>query len=130
MLHIATAMSSHMHIECRHKQREKLLVSYYAQPMALRIADLRKARGWSQDDLASKAGISRSQLTQIENETRPANTLRLNAIADALGVPPYKLFAMSDYDQILLDLMPKLQSEDRQAIIKMAKALAAQNEDD
>lgn len=38
--------------------------------MGMRIRQVRKARGWSQDDLAKKCGISMSFLGHIERGTR------------------------------------------------------------
>lgn len=60
--------------------------------MTLKIRALRIAAGLSQQMLAEKAGISRSQLSEIETEAKPANTLRLNSIASALGVQVEDLF--------------------------------------
>ena len=95
--------------------------------MALRVKELRKERGLSQEQLAQMAGVSRSQLSEIETEAKPANTLRLNAIARALGVPVNDLFAGPSgegYEAIVLDLMRTLSAEDRAALIHYARALA------
>jgi transcriptional regulator with XRE-family HTH domain len=62
-----------------------------------RIRDLRYAKGWGPDELASRAKISRTALYQIErgNTSKPqAGTLR--RISRALGVPL----------EILLDMTP------------------------
>lgn len=93
--------------------------------MSLRIKELRIERGWTQADLASRAGLSRSQLAMIESETRPANTLRLNAIAAALGVKLESLFSSQNENQTLLDLLARISPEDRAALVRMAEALAA-----
>ena len=93
--------------------------------MALRIKELRLAKGMTQADLAGRAGLSRSQLAMIESETRPANTLRLNAIAAALGVKLETLFSAQDENQMLLDLLERISPEDRAALVRMAEALAA-----
>ena len=70
--------------------------------------------------------MSRSQLAMIEAETRPANTLRLNAIASALGVTPEQLFASGDdATEGLLDIVRQLSPEDRAVLVRMAEALAA-----
>jgi transcriptional regulator with XRE-family HTH domain len=56
--------------------------------LAKRIRDLRYAKGWGPDELASRAKISRTALYQIErgNTSKPqAGTLR--RISRALGVP-------------------------------------------
>lgn len=95
--------------------------------MALRVRELRKKRGLSQEQLAAMAGVSRSQLSEIETEAKPANTLRLNSIARALGVPVHDLFAGptgEGYEAIVLDLMRSLTDEDRAALIHYARALS------
>ena len=56
--------------------------------LSKRIRDLRYAKGWGPDELASRAKISRTALYQIErgNTSKPqAGTLR--RISRALGVP-------------------------------------------
>jgi transcriptional regulator with XRE-family HTH domain len=95
--------------------------------MALRIKFLRDRLGWTQDHLATLSNISRSQLAQIEMGTRPAKTLRLNAIALALGVELPRLFSMSEDDDLLLDLASSLSAEDRQVLIWIARSLALQD---
>lgn len=127
MLHIATHTSSWMQEYCRYKQRAGFVRSYYTVPMGLRIKSLREARGWTQDDLAERANVSRSQLAQIESEARPANTLRLNAIASALGVETWLLFSVPDVDERILKVLPDLNEDDRSTIIRLAEALAQQN---
>ncbi len=95
--------------------------------MALRIRDLRLEQGLTQAELAERAGLSRSQIAMIETETRPANTLRLNAIAAALGVKPEALFMSSGDNQALLDLLERISPEDRAALVRMAEALVSQS---
>jgi len=94
--------------------------------MSLRIKALREAKGWTQADLAERSRMSRSQLAMIENETRPANTLRLNAIAAALDVDPSELFETPETE--LLQLVRALSPEDRDVIVRMVEALAARGQ--
>ena len=96
--------------------------------MALRIRQLREAKGWTQLHLAELAGMSRSQLAMIEKETRPANTLRLNAIAKALGVPTEHLFESSSDETRVLTILRDLSPEDRLNLVRIAESLAAKNE--
>lgn len=50
-----------------------------------RIAELRKARGWSQSELAKKVGVSYTQMSryEIKGVQPPADTI--NKLADTLG---------------------------------------------
>lgn len=125
MSHIATLRQEGSGRECRHSGRDFTLGKFYAMPMALRIRQLRESRGLTQAQLAEKARMSRSQLAMIEAETRPGNTLRLNAIAAALGAPPEALFEAADLDGAILDALRLLSPEDKEMIARMVEALAA-----
>lgn len=61
--------------------------------LGIAIAALRKMRGMSQEQLAEKAGISRSHLSAIEapNMVRAFSMEDFYNIADALGVDPAEL---------------------------------------
>lgn len=112
---------------CRYYRRDSNLRDFYSCAMALRIKSLRKAKGLSQQELADMTGISRSQLSEIESEAKPGNTLRLSAIAKALGVSVNELFedgAKAAYLQEIESLMAQMSDEDRNALIRMAQALA------
>lgn len=65
--------------------------------LGLVISSLRKMKGMSQEQLAAKAGISRSHLSSIEapNIVRPFSVEVLYNIADALEVSPGKLLDSS-----------------------------------
>lgn len=64
------------------------------QALGCRIAELRKARGLSQEDLAERASISYSYLTKIEapNCDVSFSIETFFDLADALGVSPKDLF--------------------------------------
>lgn len=123
MSHIATLTQAEIGAPCRHYGRAHTIAAFYALPMSLRIKTLREEKGWTQADLAERARMSRSQLAMIENETRPANTLRLNAIAAALGVEAQDLF--DSPESRLIGLVRGLCAEDRDVLVRMAEALAA-----
>ena len=65
--------------------------------LGITIAALRKMRGMSQEQLAEKAGISRSHLSSIEapNVVRPFSLEILYNLADALEIEPAKLLSCS-----------------------------------
>lgn len=97
--------------------------------MTLKIKALRKAKGLSQQMLADMAGVSRSQFSEIETGSRPANTLRLSAIAKALGVSVTDLFeggSKESYVNELRDLLDGMSEDDREAIMRLAKSLSRQ----
>jgi transcriptional regulator with XRE-family HTH domain len=127
MSHIATLQSRLKRAECRDSGRDFSTARFYTVPMALRIKQLRESKGWTQEHLAALARMSRSQLAMIERETRPANTLRLNAIAAALGVPPEQLFESSSPDARLLELLRELSPQDRAMLVQLAESLAAKS---
>lgn len=56
-----------------------------------RIADLRKIKGWSQEDLAKSLGMSRSSLAQLELGNRSIDVLELQQLSMLLG------FSMDDF---------------------------------
>ena len=56
-------------------------------PIRLRVAELRKAKDWTQDELARRADVSRVTVNRIEREgNRRIDYDVLEKIADALGV--------------------------------------------
>ena len=50
-----------------------------------RIADCREQLGWTQKQLAERAGLSVTFISEIENDRRSPGTEALLALADALG---------------------------------------------
>lgn len=50
-----------------------------------RIKEIREARGWTQDQLAEKAGISKGFLSDVENNKRNTSSENLLRIANVLG---------------------------------------------
>lgn len=112
-------------MDSHHSGRALDLARFYACPMTLRIKQLREEKGWTQEELASRARMSRSHVAMIEKETRPANTLRLNALATALGVRPEELFEAEDDANRLVNLLRQLGAEDRAVVEGMIQALAA-----
>lgn len=64
--------------------------------MPNRIRELRTARGWSQELLASRVGCSKVQISDLERGNRGLDLEWMRRIAEALEVPPSHL--MSDED--------------------------------
>jgi XRE family transcriptional regulator, regulator of sulfur utilization len=56
------------------------------------IRDIRKSRGWSQEQLAEIAGTKHSDIGQIERGERNVTLRTLEKVAHTLGVEVYSLF--------------------------------------
>ncbi|MBR5774253.1 MAG: helix-turn-helix transcriptional regulator [Clostridia bacterium] len=72
--------------------------------LGIAISTLRRMRGMSQEELAEKAGMSRSHLSAIEapNIIRPFSLEILYNIADALRIEPSDLLRASVFsDEII-----------------------------
>jgi len=67
------------------------------------IRDLRIKNGWSQDELAKRAGYSdRSMITRIEKGTVDLNHSKILMFADIFHVDPVQLMGLSDNKDMLL----------------------------
>ncbi|MBE9467355.1 MAG: DUF4065 domain-containing protein [Bacteroidetes bacterium] len=64
--------------------------------IGFRISELRKSKGYSQDDLAKMLNMSRPSVTQIELGNRNLSVLELKKISDILSISIDKLLS-SDY---------------------------------
>jgi len=56
------------------------------QKIAMRIKALRTKRGWSQEELASRAGITRGYLARVETGRHEPTLTTLGKLAKALRV--------------------------------------------
>lgn len=57
-----------------------------------RLRQLRKARGWSQEEFAHQVGLDRSYMGGVERGERNVSLENICLIADALNVSPSELF--------------------------------------
>ncbi len=58
----------------------------------LRVRQLRKIRGWSQEEFAHQVGLDRSYMGGVERGERNISLENICLIAKAMGVPPANLF--------------------------------------
>lgn len=78
--------------------------------MGMRIRQIRKAKGWSQDELAKKCGISMSFLGHIERGTRIMSLETFVAICGALEAGADELlWGVAHPSNAVLDLWEPLQ---------------------
>lgn len=61
--------------------------------LGARLRDLRTGRGWTQDELARRAGLSKSYLSRIEDGERQPSLASLLSLAQAYGISVASLFA-------------------------------------
>lgn len=54
--------------------------------LAERVKRYRKERGWSQEELADRAGLHRTFISQIERATKNTTIRSTEQVASALGV--------------------------------------------
>lgn len=61
--------------------------------LASNLEKLRRARGWSQEDLAVEAGLSASYIAAVEAAQQEVTVIRLEKLANALNVPVSELLS-------------------------------------
>jgi transcriptional regulator with XRE-family HTH domain len=61
------------------------------QRFGKRLAELRKARGWSQEKLSLEAEIARSYLGGVERGKRNISLINICKLAQTLGLKPSEL---------------------------------------
>jgi DNA-binding XRE family transcriptional regulator len=64
-----------------------------------RLAELRKAKGWSQERLALESGLARSYVGGIERGQRNIALYNICVLAETLGVPPSSLLSFDNLVQ-------------------------------
>ena len=68
--------------------------------IGLRVVTLRKMRGWSQQEMANRAGLQRTHVGRIETGRYAVTLETLQAIAEAIGM------TVDIIDPALQDLAP------------------------
>lgn len=107
-------------------------------PLGERVRAFRRARGWTQDQLAQATGVSRSAVAQWETG-RAGFTGKLRAIAEALEIPARQLqtgtaveiprrfgesVPISEQEVTLLRHFRELDSNDQACLLRVAQKLA------
>jgi transcriptional regulator with XRE-family HTH domain len=87
--------------------------------IGLRITELRKRKGWSQEEIAKAIHMSRPSYAQIELGKRGLDVLELNALAKALGFSLDAFMSPNFWDEEVLndkEEMPSKKNEERIAV--------------
>jgi transcriptional regulator with XRE-family HTH domain len=72
-------------------QGEKMIDDDPLMLFGLRLTELRKAKGWSQEWMALESGLARSYVSGIERGQRNLSLLNICRLAEALEVEPSAL---------------------------------------
>jgi transcriptional regulator with XRE-family HTH domain len=67
------------------------MISDPRSQFGLRLSEVRKTRGWSQQRLATASGLARSYVGGVERGQRNIALLNICKLADALGLSPAAL---------------------------------------
>lgn len=68
-----------------------------------RLYELRRARRWSQQELADRAGISKMHVSGLERGKRDLSLSMMRRLGEALGVAPADLLSRNDNPELLAD---------------------------
>ena len=93
-----------------------------------RIRYLRNLAELSQEKLAERVGLSTKTISYIENGKNTISFNKLQLIADGLGVPVYKLFVFTDYEnhrEMLEKLLISATDKEINAISEIVKIVLA-----
>ncbi|MHB1043661.1 MAG: helix-turn-helix domain-containing protein [Eubacteriales bacterium] len=88
------------------------------------IRELREERGMSQEQLATKLGLSRPVVTKIEGGKKAINSLELRQIADILGVTTDALTDLGEKEEeTLVGRFRARQNNDDKALEKSVEQI-------
>lgn len=94
--------------------------------MKLKLKDLRKTRGWTQEELADIVGCTKSHISEMESGKKNPSSPMLESLATAFDVQVVELIDGGDASQDLLklnEIMHQLSPEDRNWLLETAKVL-------
>lgn len=96
------------------------------------VSEIEK-RSWTQNELARRAGISHGTVSNILNGNKGVGENSLNAIAQALGIPPAVVFRragllpkespMTEQKERLLFLFDQLPESEQRSFLLMLAAM-------
>ncbi|MBL4761704.1 MAG: helix-turn-helix transcriptional regulator [Gammaproteobacteria bacterium] len=100
--------------------------------MKLKIRQLRKAKGLTQDYVAALLGVSIPHLSEMERELKNINKHQLSKLREIYGVPVWELFEFEDGsdEQILAKTIGKLTDSNKDVVKNLASDLLKSQERD
>jgi transcriptional regulator with XRE-family HTH domain len=95
--------------------------------MRIRLREIREARGLSQRQLASLAGISHAAISRLETQDA-ATLMKLEKVAKVLGVTLADFFYERSSAEADLDhAISRLTDQQREAVLDLVRALGSQS---
>lgn len=98
--------------------------------MKLRLKEMRRSRGWTQEQLADLIGAAKSHVSEMETGKKNASAPMLERIAAVFGVQIVELIdageATGEVVQ-LMEIMRQLSPEDRRVVLRSASGLLSQS---
>ncbi len=96
--------------------------------MKLRIKDLRKSFGWTQEHLGDLIGASKSHVSEMETGKKNPSGPMMEKIAQVFKTSVPALYDTQDDPTVatLFDIYQRLDENDRRALMAMASGLASQ----
>lgn len=88
-----------------------------------RIRDLREKAGYSQNELAGRAGISQSHLRRVELGQAGITVNHLEMVCDALGISLKEFFNVSTEKDDFLETVSKLSPKQKQLLTAFLKSI-------
>lgn len=108
-----------------HQQLGLAAPMWHHANMKFRIRQLRRARGWTIDQLADLTSISRGFLSQIETGARQPSVETLSQIAAAFEVPVPDLYSeRSATEEALLEVFRRIPASRHEELIRMLEVAA------
>ena len=90
-----------------------------------RIRNLRKERGWSQEELGEKADLHHTYVGAVERGEKNASIDTLDKIADALGIEMVDLFTLTKGQMNVDKLRAYIIEEVKESSPELLKLIAA-----
>lgn len=95
-----------------------------ARGVRLRLAQWRKFRDWTQEELASKAGVAVGTVSGLESGTVGYSDESLGKLAQAIGCSIGELFDVSPgAEDSIWPLWERAREDQRRALVSIAKSL-------
>ena len=76
------------------------------EPIGKRISGLRQKMGWTQQDLATRLGISRVAVSHIESELSIPSERTITLLAGLFKLPPHQLVQETTYPDAKAERLP------------------------